>query len=67
MARAINDNNSRQRWTEVYKIRKKNSTSSYSIDDVSGEVDIANVFSNKYSVLYNSVAFEKSALDKSLI
>ena len=42
MARAINDNNSRQLWTEVYKIRNKNSTISNSIDDVSGDVDIAN-------------------------
>ena len=66
VARAINDNNSRQLWTEVYKIRNKNSTISNSIDDVSGDVDIANLFSNKYSVLYNSVAFEKSALDNLL-
>ena len=62
MARAINDNNSRQLWTKVYAIRNKNSSISNSIDDVSGDVDIANLFSNKHSVLYNSVAFEKSAL-----
>ena len=66
MARAINDNNSRQLWTEVYKIRNKNYTISNSIDDVSGDVDIANLFSNKYSVLYSYVAFEKSALDNLL-
>ena len=67
MARAINDNNSRQLWTEVYKIRNKKSTISNSIDDVSDDVDIANLFSNKQSVLYNSVAFEKSALDSSYL
>ena len=66
MARPINDNNSRQLWTEVYKIKNKYSTISNSIDDVSGDVDIANLFSNKYFVLYNSVAFEKSALDNLL-
>ena len=65
-ARAINDNNSRKLWTEVYKIKNKNSTISNSIDDVSGDVDIANLISNKHSVLYNSVAFEKSALDNLL-
>ena len=66
MARPINDNNSRQLWTKVYKIRNKYSTISNSIDDVSCDVDITNLFSNKYSVLYNSVAFEKSALDNLL-
>ena len=63
MARAINDNNSRQLWTRVYKNRNTNSTISNSIDDASGDVDIAKIFSNKYSVLYNSVALEQSALD----
>ena len=58
MARVINDNNSRQLWTEVYKNKNKNSTISNSIDDVSSDVDIANLLLNKYSVLYNSVAFE---------
>ena len=47
MARAINDNNFRQLWTEVYKIKNKNSTISNSINDVSGDVDIANLFSSK--------------------
>ena len=67
MARAINDNNSRQLWTEVYRIKNKNSAISNSIDDVSGDVDIANFFPNKCFVLYNSVAFETSALDNLLV
>ena len=63
MARGISENNSRLLWTEVLvsQIKNKNSTISNSIDDVSGDVDIANLFSNKYSVLCNSVAFEQSA------
>ena len=63
MARAIHDNNSRQLLSEVYKIRNKNYTIVKSINDISGDFDIANLLSDNYPVLYNYVAFEKSALD----
>ena len=59
-ARAITENNYRELWTEEHKTRSKNSTISKSIDDVSDDVNIANLFSDKYSVLYNSAPFEQS-------
>ena len=48
------------------QIRNTNSTTCNSIDDVYGDVDIANLFSNKYSLLYKSVALQQSALDNLL-
>ena len=51
---------------EYIKIRNVNSTICNSIDDVYGDVDIANLFSNKYLLLCNSVALEQSAFDNLL-
>ena len=45
MAKAISENNSRQLWTEVRKIRNKNSSSINCIDDITGNSCIAELFS----------------------
>ena len=42
MAKAISENNSRQLWTEVRKIRNKNSSSINCIDDITGNVALLN-------------------------
>ena len=47
MAKAISENNSRQLWTEVRKIRNKNSSSINCIDDITGNSCIAELFSKK--------------------
>ena len=58
MAKAISENNSRQLWTEVRKIRNKNSSSINCIDDITGNSCIAELFSKKYDELYNSVLYQ---------
>ena len=45
MAKAISENNSRQLWTEVRKIRNKNSSSINCIDEITGNSCIAELFS----------------------
>ena len=45
MAKAISGNNSRQLWTEVRKVRNKNSSSINCIDDITGNSCIAKLFS----------------------
>ena len=67
MARAISEKNSRNLWCEAYKIRRNNSTVPNCIDNVSGAEEISNLFLNKYSTLYNSVSFEREAMNDLLI
>ena len=63
MAKAISENNSRQLWTEVRKIRNKNSSSINCIDDITGNSCIAELFSKKYNELYNSVSYEEQEMN----
>ena len=46
LARAISENNSRELWQEVKKIRKNTSEKSYCIDNAIGEHNIASLFAN---------------------
>ena len=62
MANAISENNSRQLWEEVRKIRNKNSPISNCIDETIGDVNIASLFANKYNDLYNSVSSEQEQM-----
>ena len=63
MVKAISENNSRQLWTEVRKIRNKNSSSINCIDDITGNSCIAELFSKKYDELYNSVSYEEQEMN----
>ena len=63
MAKAISENNSRQLWTEVRKIRNKNSSTINCIDDITGNSCIAELFSKKYNELYNSVSYEEQEMN----
>ena len=49
MAESIINNNSRDLWSEIRKIRNSATTVSTSIDGVTGDINIAELFSNKYN------------------
>ena len=66
MAKSISENNSRDLWKEVYKVRSKCKTSSQCMDDVSGNESISELFAHKYNVLYNSVCSNTTQLNKLL-
>ena len=55
MAQSISENNSRDLWKEVHKVRDKSKFISQCMDDVTGNENIAELFADKYKVLYNSV------------
>ena len=55
MAKSISENNSRDLWKEVYKVRSKCKTSSQCMGDVSGNESISELFAHKYNVLYTGV------------
>ena len=63
MARAISDKKSRNLWSEVNKVRSKKSTISNNIDDIQGDNNIAELFSEKYAILCNSVTYEQTVID----
>ena len=64
MARAISDKKSRNWWSEVNKVRNKKFTFSNNIDDIQGDDNIAELFSEKYAILYNSVTYEQTVMDE---
>ena len=66
MAKSISENNSRDLWKEVYKVRSKCKTSSQCMDDVSGIESISELFAHKYNVLYNSVCSNTTQLNELL-
>ena len=61
MARAISENNSRELWQEVKKIRKNKCEKSYCMDNAIGEHNIASLFAIKYEELYNSVRYDEQS------
>ena len=56
----LQSGNSRNFWSEVKKIRGNTSKIPNVVDDMSGEADVANLFSEKYCDLYNSVPYNRS-------
>ena len=63
MAESIINNNSRDLWSEIRKVRNTTKTVSTCIDGVTGDINIAELFSNKYNELYNSVRYEQQSLN----
>ena len=53
-------------WSEVNKVRNKKFTFSNNIDDIQGDDNIAELFSEKYAILYNSVTYEQTVMDELL-
>ena len=62
MAEALTCNKMRDFWSEVKKIKGRNNVSSSTIDCESDENNIAQVFSNKYKQLYNSVPYNSEEM-----
>ena len=55
MASSISENNYRDLWKEVSKVKTKSKVTPQCMDDVTGSESIAELFSKKRDMLYNSV------------
>ena len=66
MAQSISENNLRDLWKEVHKVRDKSKVNSQCMDDVTGKEIIAELFADKYKVLYNSVCSNNDQLKELL-
>ena len=66
MAQSISENNSRDLWKEVHKVRDKSKVNSQYMDDVIGNENIAKLFADKYKVLYNSICSNNDQLKELL-
>ena len=62
MARSVAEKNSRQLWKEVRQLKNSKSCVTNCIDKKTGCQNIAELFSEKYSELYNSVSYETDQL-----
>ena len=52
-------NNSKDFWKKVHKVRGNSKTLIHYVDGVQGQ-DIADLFANKYDILYNSVSYDNT-------
>ena len=57
MAKSISENNSRDLWKEVYKVKSKSNTGSQCMDQATGNESISELFAHRYNALYNSVCY----------
>ena len=57
MAHAVVSNNSRDLWSEVTKVKGRNSKISSNVDGSCDSKEITELFSEKYNHLYNSVPY----------
>ena len=62
MAQSVLKGNTKDFWTEVKRIRGHRSTITASMDGEVEDKAIANLFANKYSTLYNSVAYDSDEM-----
>ena len=60
MAESIINNKSRDLWSEIRKVKNTTKTVSTCID---GDINIAELCSNTYNELYNSVRYEQQSLN----
>ena len=60
MTEALISNRSRDLWSEVKRMKGRSRKSACIIDGVNGDKDIADLFSDKYNTLYNSVPFDNN-------
>ena len=58
IADALISNRSRDLWSEVKRRKGRSRKSACTIDGVNDDKDIADLFSDKYNTLYNSVPFD---------
>ena len=57
MAHAVVSHNSRDLWSEVRKVKGRNSKISSNVDGFCDSKEITELFSEKYKHLYNSVPY----------
>ena len=62
MAEALISNRSRDLWSEVKRMKGRSRKSACTIDGVNGGKDIADLFSDKYNILYDSVPFDNDKI-----
>ena len=62
MAQSILSDGSRGVWSEVRKIKGEKGKMACSMDGCNDNDDIANIFSDKYMELYNSVTYDTSEM-----
>ena len=62
-AQSIANNNYKDLWKEISKIRNSKSTTSTCIDNKINDDDITKVFFDKYNILYNSVRYNDNSLN----
>ena len=51
-------------WAEIEKIKGKSNNLQLSVDCVSGESNIANLYSEKYKKLFSSVSYDKAQMSQ---
>ena len=58
MAEYVSDNRTRDLWKEIKKMKPSSRTMASSVDGLSSDTDICELFRDKYSTLFNSVSYE---------
>ncbi len=62
MAQGFGDKSHRNFWSEVRKLRSTKTGYPTSVDGVSGNMNISNIFHQKYEQLYNSVSYNRDEI-----
>ena len=60
LADALLENDNRNFWKEIRKLRSKSNIYPNTVDGVVGESDISKLFASKYNDLYNSVSYKEA-------
>lgn len=63
MANCLINKDSRHFWKEVKTIKGRNSRLPQYVDNISDDKEIAEIFSNKYETLYNSVPYDHQDME----
>ena len=63
MGEAVANNNDRCLWDEARKMSRETNKLPTMMDGITDEVEISNIFSDKYKTLYNSVGYSKRNMD----
>ena len=64
MASGLKSKNLKKFWQEVNRLKGRKKTLPIMVDGTKGDVDIAEIFANKYKNLYTSVPYDKNVLNQ---
>ena len=64
LAMYLNSRDSSNLWGEVKKAKGANNSMPSTVDGVSGNNEIANLFANKFKTLFNSVAYDDADMER---